>query len=76
MKNIWVICQKELRSYFVSPIAYILFIIYAAIFWILLLEHGGSVHLLQHGVADARGDVSHERQRPDRAATFREYKRH
>lgn len=32
MKNIWVICQKELRSYFVSPIAYILFIIYAAIF--------------------------------------------
>ena len=32
MKNIWVICQKELRSYFVSPIAYILFIIYAVIF--------------------------------------------
>src|ERR1700739_1496561 len=32
MRNIWIICQKELRSYFVSPIAYILFIIYAAIF--------------------------------------------
>ena len=32
MKNIWVICQKELRTYFVSPIAYILFIIYALIF--------------------------------------------
>lgn len=32
MKNIWIICQKELRSYFVSPIAYILFIIYAGIF--------------------------------------------
>ena len=32
MKNIWIICQKELRSYFVSPIAYILFIIYAVIF--------------------------------------------
>lgn len=32
MRNVWVICQKELRSYFVSPIAYILFIIYAAIF--------------------------------------------
>jgi len=32
MRNMWIICQKELRSYFVSPIAYILFIIYAAIF--------------------------------------------
>ena len=29
MKNIWVICQKELRSYFVSPVAYILFIMFA-----------------------------------------------
>lgn len=32
MRNIWIICQKELRTYFVSPIAYILFIIYALIF--------------------------------------------
>jgi gliding motility-associated transport system permease protein len=32
MKNIWVICVKELRTYFVSPIAYILLIIYAALF--------------------------------------------
>jgi ABC-2 type transport system permease protein len=32
MRNIWVICRKELRTYFVSPIAYILFIIYAVIF--------------------------------------------
>ncbi len=32
LKNIWIICQKELRSYFVSPIAYILIIIYAALF--------------------------------------------
>ncbi|HKW62581.1 MAG TPA: ABC transporter permease [Candidatus Acidoferrum sp.] len=32
LRNIWIICQKELRTYFVSPIAYILFIIYAAIF--------------------------------------------
>jgi ABC-2 type transport system permease protein len=32
MRNIWIICQKELRSYFVSPIAYILFIIYAGLF--------------------------------------------
>lgn len=32
MRNMWIVCQKELRSYFVSPIAYILFIIYTAIF--------------------------------------------
>jgi len=32
MRNMWIVCQKELRSYFVSPIAYILFIIYAALF--------------------------------------------
>jgi gliding motility-associated transport system permease protein len=32
MKNIWVICCKELRTYFVSPIAYILFIMFALIF--------------------------------------------
>jgi len=31
-RNIWIICQKELRSYFVSPIAYILIIIYATLF--------------------------------------------
>lgn len=32
MKNIWIICRKELRSYFVSPIAYILFVMFALIF--------------------------------------------
>jgi len=32
LRNIWIICQKELRSYFVSPVAYILIIIYAALF--------------------------------------------
>jgi len=32
MRNIWIICQKELRSYFVSPIAYILLTMFALIF--------------------------------------------
>ena len=32
IRNIWIICQKELRSYFVSPIAYLLLTIFAVIF--------------------------------------------
>ena len=32
MKNIWIICRKELRSYFVSPVAYILLVMFAVIF--------------------------------------------
>jgi len=32
MRNIWVICRKELSSYFVSPVAYVLLALYAVIF--------------------------------------------
>jgi ABC-2 type transport system permease protein len=32
MKNIWIICRKELRSYFVSPVAYLLLVMFAVIF--------------------------------------------
>ena len=32
MRNIWVICRKELNSYFVSPIAYLLLTMFAIIF--------------------------------------------
>jgi ABC-2 type transport system permease protein len=32
MRNIWVICQKELHSYFVSPVAYLLLTMFAVIF--------------------------------------------
>ncbi|HET9401743.1 MAG TPA: ABC transporter permease subunit, partial [Candidatus Acidoferrales bacterium] len=32
MRNLWVICQKELRSYFVSPVAYILLAMFAVVF--------------------------------------------
>src|SRR5256712_10638930 len=32
MRNIFIICRKELRSYFVSPIAYLLLVMFALIF--------------------------------------------
>jgi ABC-2 type transport system permease protein len=32
MKKIWIICRKELRSYFTSPIAYLLLVMFAVIF--------------------------------------------
>lgn len=32
MKNAWLVCRKELHSYFVSPIAYILLVMFALIF--------------------------------------------
>lgn len=32
MRNVWVICEKELRGYFVSPIAYLLLGLYAFLF--------------------------------------------
>jgi ABC-2 type transport system permease protein len=32
LKNVWIICLKELKSYFASPIAYLLMAIFAVIF--------------------------------------------
>src|SRR5579863_9752810 len=32
MRNVWIICRKELRSYFISPIAYILLAMFAIVF--------------------------------------------
>ena len=32
MRNLWIICRKELRSYFVSPVAYILLAMFAVVF--------------------------------------------
>src|SRR6202451_565226 len=32
MRNIWIICRKEMRSYFASPIAYLLLTMFAFIF--------------------------------------------
>ena len=28
MTNIWIICRKELKSYFASPIAYLLIVLF------------------------------------------------
>src|ERR1039458_3291649 len=40
MKNVWIICRKELRSYFVSPVAYLLLVMFTVIvgffFWNIL----------------------------------------
>jgi ABC-2 type transport system permease protein len=32
VRNVWIICQKELRSYFASPIAYLLLALFAIVF--------------------------------------------
>jgi ABC-2 type transport system permease protein len=32
MRNLWIVCRKELRSYFVSPVAYLLLTMFAIIF--------------------------------------------
>lgn len=32
MRNMWIICRKELRSYFVSPVAYLLLTMFAVLF--------------------------------------------
>ena len=32
MRNVWTICQKELKSYFASPIAYLAMAMFAIIF--------------------------------------------
>src|SRR5579862_8472761 len=32
MRNVWIICKKELSSYFVSPVAYVLLAMYSLIF--------------------------------------------
>lgn len=39
MRNMWIICRKELRSYFVSPIAYLLLAMFAIIFGYLFTSY-------------------------------------
>ena len=60
MRNVWIICQKELRSYFVSPVAYILLTHVRTDLRILFLERARFIRLRRHSVADERPFVSHE----------------
>ena len=53
MRNIWVICQKELNSYFSSPIAYLLLTIYAFIFGYFFSERIGYFVMMGLEIADA-----------------------
>jgi len=32
MRNVWIICRKELGSYFASPIAYVLLVMFGVVF--------------------------------------------
>ncbi len=42
MKNAWIICRKELRGYFVSPVGYILLVTFAVIFGYFFWNYVGS----------------------------------
>jgi len=56
MRNVWIICRKELRSYFVSPIAYILLAFFAIIFGFMFWNSLGE--FIYYGMqAQLRGQV-------------------
>ena len=54
MRNVWIICRKELRSYFASPVAYLLLTMFGLDLRLLLLECAGILRDRRHGIADAR----------------------
>ena len=66
MKNIWIICRKELRSYFVSPIAYLLLVMFAVIFGFFFWNSVGYYVNMAHGSADGGRTFADEHQRADR----------
>ena len=64
MRNIWIICRKELSSYFVSPVAYLLLTMFAIDLRVLLLELGRLFHLIAGMESQMRGQMhAHERER-------------
>ena len=54
MRNVWIICRKELHSYFVSPIAYMLLTMFGVIFGFMFWNALGVFRRRRHGDADAR----------------------
>ena len=58
MRNIWIICSKELRSYFVSPVAYLLLTMFALIFGFFFWNAPRLFRDRGHGDADARPERS------------------
>ena len=58
MRNIWIICRKELRSYFVSPVAYILLVMFAVIFGFFFWNSlGYFVQMAMEAVAEQKEHV-------------------
>jgi len=52
MRNVWIICSKELRSYFVSPIGYFLLVMFCRYFRVLLLDRFVLRHASDHAGSD------------------------
>ena len=63
MRNIWIICRKELHSYFVSPVAYLLLTMFAIIFGFFFWNSVGYFNARRLASADERPVHAHERER-------------
>jgi len=63
MTNVWVICRKELRSYFASPIAYAVMALFALIFGIWFYCSPGNSSNVSFRSQMSGGRATDERQR-------------
>ena len=72
MKNILIICRKELKSYFASPIAYLLMAFFALIFGFFFYSATRDFVQLQLQAQMMGRGMPHERQRVDHPAAARE----
>ncbi len=75
MRNVWIICRKELRSYFTSPVAYILLTMFAVVFGFFFWNALALLRDRRHGIADARPNVPHESERTGDSAFTAERQR-
>ena len=75
MRNIWIICRKELRSYFVSPVAYILLVMFAVIFGFFFWNSlGYFVNMAMEATHGGR-TIPDEHQRAGGASAARQHQR-